>query len=161
MGGVDVEEGEAREVGLPAAGAVVDGGVHGAAEVVGGQQVHPAVADDGRGGDSVQHPRQAGPRYPSFGGAAAGTHAGTGAVGGVGEMEQVGPFGVVELQGAGDRVEHGGGHTGDGAAFELGVVLHADPSDGSNLAAAEPRHPAGADVGHARLLRGDLGAPRG
>jgi hypothetical protein len=37
----------------------------------------------------------------------------------VGEVEQVGAFRVVELEGAGDRVENGGGDTGDGAAFNL------------------------------------------
>ena len=72
----------------------------------------------------------------------------------------MGPFGVVELQGAGDRVEDGGGDAGDRAAFELGVVLDADPGEGGDLAAAQPGHPAGADVGQARLLRGDLGSPR-
>ena len=93
-------------------------------------------------------------------GSAAGSHAGAGAVGGVGEVEQVGPFGVVELEGAGDRVEHGGGDAGEGAAFELGVVLDADPGQGGDLAAAQPGHPAGADVGQPGLLRGDLGASR-
>ena len=56
VGGVEVEEGEAGEVGRSAGCAVVDGGVHGPAEVVGGEQVHPAVADDRRGGDRVEHP---------------------------------------------------------------------------------------------------------
>ena len=101
-----------------------------------------------------------GPGCPALAGAAAGSHAGAGAVGGVGEVEQVGPFGVVELQGAGDRVEDGGGDAGDRAAFELGVVLDADPGQGGDLAAAQPGHPAGADVGQPRLLRGDLGSPR-
>jgi hypothetical protein len=34
-------------------------------------------------------------------------------------MEQVGPFGVIEPQGASDGVQHGGGDAGDRAAFEL------------------------------------------
>ena len=126
------------KLGWSPAGAVVEGGVHGAAEVVGGEQVHPAVADDGRCGDLVEHPVQARPRCPVLAGPAAGPHAGAGAVGGVGEVEQVGPFGVVELQGAGDGVEHGGGDAGDGAAFQLGVVLDADPGQGGDLAAAQP-----------------------
>jgi hypothetical protein len=80
--------------------------VHRLVEVVEREQVHPAVADDGRGTDGVQDPLQAGPRCPALGRAAPGTHSGGGAVGGVGKVKKVGPFGVVELQGAGDRVEH-------------------------------------------------------
>jgi hypothetical protein len=37
-------------------------------------------------------------------GAARRSHAGAGAVGGMGEVEEVGSFGVVELKGAGDRI---------------------------------------------------------
>jgi hypothetical protein len=37
VGGVEVEEGEPGEVGLPAVGPVVEGGVHGSAEPVGGE----------------------------------------------------------------------------------------------------------------------------
>ena len=66
----------------------------------------------------------------------------------------MGPFGVVELQGAGDRIEDGGGDAADGAAFELGVVLDADPGERGHLAAPQSRHPAGADVGHARPAAG-------
>ena len=71
-----------------------------------------------------------------FAGPSAGSHAGAGAVGGVGEVKQVGPFGVVEAEGTRDRVQHGGGDAGDGAAFQLGVVLDADPGQGGDLAAA-------------------------
>ena len=78
----------------------------------------------------------------------------------MGEVEQVGPFGVVELQGAGDGVQHRGGDARDRAAFEFGVVLHADSGEGGDLAAAQPGHSPGADVGHPRLLWGDLGSPR-
>ena len=55
----------------------------------------------------------------------------------VGQVEQVGPFGVVESEGAGQRVEDAGGHSGQGAAFELGVVLHAHPGQGGDLAAPQ------------------------
>ena len=72
----------------------------------------------------------------------------------------MGAFGVVELQGTGDGVEHGGGDTADGAALQLGVVLHTDPGQSGDLATAQARDTAGADVGHAGLLRGDLGPPR-
>jgi hypothetical protein len=55
----------------------------------------------------------------------AGPQDGVAAVGFVGEAQQVGAFGVVELQGAGEGVEHAGRDTGQKAALELGVVLHA------------------------------------
>jgi hypothetical protein len=42
-------------------------------------------------------------------------------------MEQVTPFGVVELEGAGDGVEDRRRSAGDRAAFELGVVLDVTP----------------------------------
>jgi hypothetical protein len=138
--GVVVEEGVAGEVRWVSGILVVQGGVHGPYEVVHGEQVHPAAADDGRRADGVEDPLQAGLRCPTLGGAAAGPHAGTGAVGGVSKVEQVGPFGVVELQGAGDRIEDGGRDAGEGAAFEFGVVLDADPREGGDLTAAQPGH---------------------
>jgi hypothetical protein len=60
----------------------------------------------------------------------------------------------------GDGVQDGGGDADDRAAFEFGVVLDADPGQGGDLAAAQPGHSPGADVGHPRLLWGDLGSPR-
>ena len=41
-----------------------------------------------------------------------------------------------QLQGAGERIEHTGGHAGQRAAFELGVVLHAHPGQRSDLTAS-------------------------
>ena len=73
----------------------------------------------------------------------------------------MGAFGVVELQGAGDRVEDTGGDTGQGAAFELGVVLHAHPGQRGDLAAPQPGHPALPGGGQPGLLGGDLGAAGG
>jgi hypothetical protein len=75
-------------------------------------------------------------------------------------MEKVGTFGVIELQGTRDRVEHRGGYAGQRAAFELAVVLDADPGECGDLAAPKSRHPARADDRQPRLLRGDLGTPR-
>jgi len=46
--------------------------------------------------------------------------------GGVREVEQVGPFGVVELQRPGQGVEDRCRDSSDRAALELGVVLDAD-----------------------------------
>ena len=76
----------------------------------------------------------------------------------MGEAEQVGAFGVVELQGAGERVEHAGGDSGQGAAFELGVVLHAHAGQRGDLAAPQAGHAALPGGGQPGLLRGDLGA---
>ena len=86
------------------------------------RSIRPLRMIAGRG-ERVERPLQARPGLPAFRGSAAGPHAGGGAVGGVGEVEQVGAFGVVEPQGAGESVQDGGGGAGDGAAFELGVVL--------------------------------------
>ena len=66
-------------------------------------------------------------------------------------------FGVVELQRAGDGVEDLGGGAVDGAAFELGVVLDAEPGERGDLAASQPGHPPVAAGGQADLVRGDLG----
>jgi hypothetical protein len=76
-------------------------------------------------------------------------------------MEQVGPFGVVELQGAGDGVEHGCADPGQGAALELGVVLDADAGQGGDLAAAQSGHASGADVREPDVDGCQLGAPGG
>jgi hypothetical protein len=46
-------------------------------------------------------------------------------IGGAGEIEQVGPLGVVELQGAAERVEHALRDPGEVPAFEAGVVVDA------------------------------------
>ena len=70
----------------------------------------------------------------------------------------MGALGVVQVQRAGERVEDRGGHPGDRAALELGVVLDADPGQGGDLGAAQPRDPALADVGQAGVGGGDLRA---
>ena len=85
---------------------------------------------------------------------------GAGAVRGLGEVEQVRAFGVVELQGPGECVEHRWRHPAEEAAFQFGVVLDADPGQRGDLAAAQPRDAALPDVGQAGLLRGDLGPAR-
>ena len=160
MGRVELEEGEAGEVRLSTTGSVVDGCMHGSAQVVAGEQIHPAVADDRWGGELLEHPSQARLGAPALAGTAAGSHAGAGAVGSVSQMEQVGALGVIELQSSGDRIQDRDGYASDRAPFKLRVVLHADSGKRSDLAAAQPRNPACADVGHPRLLRGDSGSPR-
>ena len=54
---------------------------------------------------------------------------------------------VVELEGAGEGVEDGGGHPGEGAALQPGVVLDADPGEGGDFSAPQAGHPAEADLG--------------
>jgi hypothetical protein len=76
----------------------------------------------------------------------------------VGETEQVGAFGIVELQGARECVEDAGGRPGQCAAFELGVVLHAHSGECGDLAAPEPGDTTASGGGKAGLLGGDLGA---
>lgn len=71
-------------------------------------------------------------------------------------MEEVGTFGVIELEGAGDGLEDGGGGTGEVAAFELGVVLHAHVGEGRDLAAAQPGDAAPGPGGQSGQLGGDL-----
>jgi hypothetical protein len=59
----------------------------------------------------------------------------------------VGPFGLVELGGQGDRVADGGGRAGQRPSFELGVVLDVHPGQGGDLAPAQAGDPPTTDVG--------------
>ena len=78
--------------------------------------------------------------------------------GGAGEVDQVRPFGLVELQGPGQGVEHALGDAAEVAPLEPGVVLDADPGQDGDLAAAQARDPPVAAVGRQPgLLGGDLG----
>ena len=63
------------------------------------------------------------------------------AVRGPGQVQKVSALGVIELQRPCDRIENGRRGTADGTAFESGVVLHADPGQQSDLAAAQAGHP--------------------
>src|SRR2546428_12290780 len=99
-------------------------------------QVHAAVTyERGSLGDRVESPLQAWANDPLFGRTAPGSCDRAGAVRGSGEVDQVRPLGVVELDGAGDGVEDTGRHPGEGAAFELGVDAHAGQR--SDFAAAQ------------------------
>lgn len=128
--------------------------------MVDGEQVHAAVAHDCWGGETVQHPLQAGPWRPAFPGSPPGPHAGARAVSCVSQVEQVGPFGVIELQGPGDRIENGGRDAAEGSAFQLGVVLNAYSGKCSNLTAAQAGHATGANLRQTGLLWGEFGSPR-
>jgi hypothetical protein len=72
----------------------------------------------------------------------------------------MGSFGVVELEGAGDRVEDGCRDAGESTAFQFGVVLDAHPGECGDLATAQAGHATGTHVGEACLLGSDLGSPR-
>ena len=92
-------------------------------------------------------PQQTGAGSGLFRGAAPGAPGRGDAVSGAGEVEKVSALGVIELQRPRDRVEHGGGSAGDGAALELGVVLDADAGERGDLGASQagdaPVRPAG------------------
>lgn len=123
-----VQEREAGEVGRSAGIAVVQRRVHSPAEMVDGKEIHPTVADDRRSGEVIESPLQARARDPALGGPSSRPHARAGAVRGVRKVEEVGAFGVVELQGPGDRIENRRRDAGQTAALELAVVLDADPA---------------------------------
>ena len=67
-------------------------------------------------------------------------------------------FGVVELQRSGDGVEDLLGGAVDGAAFDLGVVLDAEPGERGDLAASQPGHAPVVAGRQADLVRGHLGS---
>ena len=93
-------------------------------------------------------------------GASAGPSQGVGPVGGPSQVEQVRALRVVELQCAGQGVKDGRGRAGEGAAFQLGVVLDADPRQRRCLTAPQSGDAAVTDVRQARLLRGDSAAAK-
>ena len=74
----------------------------------------------------------------------------------------MGALRLVELQRTGERLEDGVGDTARVAALEPRVVVDADAGEERDLLPAQARDAAcTAEDGQARLLRGDLGAPRG
>jgi hypothetical protein len=69
---------------------------------------------------------------------------------------------VVELQRAGDRIEHCVGHAGDIALLQPGVVVGRDTREKRDLFATQARNaPLAAVERNAGLLRGELGPPAG
>ena len=70
----------------------------------------------------------------------------------------MGSFDVVELQRASDGVEDVVGHAADGAAFELDVVLGADPGEHRHLLAAEACDAASSGGAQPGLVGCDAGA---
>ena len=112
-------------------------------------------------GDRLERPLQAQPRRGLARRTATGTTRGGDAVGGTGEVEQVGALGLVELQRPRERVEDAGRGAGDLAALEPGVVLDAETGDRRDLAAAQPRNASGPGGRQPDLFRGDAGAASG
>ena len=86
-----------------------------------------------------------------------------GGAGGADQVEQMGPFGVVELQRPGDSVDDALGDSGRIAALELGVVLARNAGQQGNLVATQACDPSAlAPVrGQPSLLRADSGPSRG
>jgi len=77
------------------------------------------------------------------------------------EIEEVGPFGLVELQGARYSFEDVLGDAAGVAPFETRVVLDADGRQHRDLLAAQAGYaPPCAVGGQACLLGSDLGTPR-
>ena len=70
-------------------------------------------------------------------------------------------FGLVELQGAGDGVQHAVGDAGEVAALQLGVVVGADPGQHGYFFAAQSGDASPAVGGQAGLLGGDPGPSGG
>lgn len=80
---------------------------------------------------------------------------------GPGEFEEVAAFGVVQAQGAGDRLQYRLGDVGVPALFEAGVVVRAHPGQMCDFLAAQSGHPArAATEGRPRVLGAQTGPPR-
>ena len=157
--GTVVQEEEPRKVGRPG-GAAVHLGVHGAAELVGGEDVQAPVAHERRGvGDRVEHQLHA--RPDRLGGGAAALRLAGGA-GGPGQVEQVRPLRLVQLQRLREGFQDSLGHSGEVSAFQPGVILDTDPGQHGDLAAPQSGDAAVAAVDRqTRLFRGDFRPPRG
>ena len=78
-----------------------------------------------------------------------------------GQREQVGAFGLVELERVGEGVEDALGGAGEAAALHAHVVVDRDAGEHRDLLAPQALDAAVAAVGRqAGLLGGDPGAPR-
>ena len=105
--------------------------------MVGGEDVEAVVADVGGGaGDRVERPLDLGP--DAWLGLAS-AWACPGWLGGAGEVEEVGAFGVVELERSGQCLQHALGGAAHVSAFKAGVVLDAHAGQDGDLFAAQPR----------------------
>ncbi len=157
LGGPWVEEQESGGVDGPRR-VVEQQGVERPAELVGGEDVEPPVAHEGRGpGEGVEDPLHDGPhprlRRPPRLAAGPGVER-------AGEIEEVHPLDLVELQRHGDAVEDVVGDAAEVPPFEPDVVLVADPGEQRHFLAAQPGNPPIAAIdGKPRLLRCDPPTP--
>src|SRR5205823_5369791 len=108
--------------------------------------------------DRVEGPLHLGPDAPP-GSAAAGPQ--WGRPHGSGEVEEVDALGVVELERAGQRLQHAVRDAADVTALEAGVVRDADAGQDGDLLAAQSGNAAAAVGDQPRLLGGDPGAAGG
>jgi transcriptional regulator of aromatic amino acid metabolism len=59
---------------------------------------------------------------------------------GAGEVEQMRSFGLIQMQRAGQRIEHAVGRAAEVAALEAVVVVDAEPGEGGDLLAPQAGH---------------------
>jgi len=137
VAGCRVEELEPGEV-WSAAAAADEGRIESPAELIRGEEVLVLVPYEGNAvSDRTEHPVETGSAYGVLGGASAGTSGQRNTVGRTCQVEEVGPFSVVEEKGTGDGVKHRRRGSADSTTFQLGVVLDADVSKGCNFGAAK------------------------
>ena len=140
---------------------VEDTPVQGAAQLVRGQDVHPCRPHvGGDGGHAVQDggdrrtrrsDRRFAPRGPW-----------RRRPGVAGQVEQVDPLGVIQLQRAGHGLQHRLRRPRQVAALQPAVVVDAEPGEQRHLFASQTRHPPPAAVGRqARLLGAEPGPAAG
>jgi hypothetical protein len=97
--------------------------VEGVPEPVGGEVVHPRVANERRRAHRVKDPlNRRADALPAWGAPPRDRR-----VRSPSEVEEVGALGIVELERPGERLEHAVGHTADVPAFKPPVVVNADP----------------------------------
>ena len=110
------------------------------AELVAGEDVEPVVAHErGAAGDRVEDLLHRGAHVLLDAARAA---RGEDGLRGAGQVEQVRALGVVELQRAGERVEHAVGDAAHVAALQARVVRDADARQHGDLLAAQAGHAA-------------------
>jgi hypothetical protein len=77
------------------------------------------------------------------------------------QVEEVGAFGFVQPEGAGEGFQDTFGDAAELSPLQTGVVLGADAGEHGDLFAAQPGDaPVAAPGRESGLLRGDLGSPR-
>ncbi len=165
LAGHRIEESEAGDVyrlRLPARargdGAVVQGCKQGSAQLVGGQHVRAVGQDERRRiGHRVEDPLDLWADLLLGAGSPAGVPAPQAlGVGGLGQVEQVGAFRFVELEGARHRREYLLGDPGEVSPLQAGVIVHADTGQQGDFLTPQTGYATVPTVGReAGGLRGD------